>query len=172
MTKLQTGFVARFALLLLCLHGIYYAVMDKMAPIIINLLNVAVSVRLINFVTPGEAVVQKGDAICSGSRCMTVAQGCDGMDGVLIVLAAVLAFPMAWRLKLWGTGLGFLVVYLFNLIRVSMLYYIVMYRPAWFTFMHVYVGQGLVVFSGAAFFLFWVNLHGVSRYAGPHGQTN
>jgi len=143
-------------MLLVC-NGIYYFLKPEYKNFIIEKLNVNVAVNIINLISPNDPVIQKGKQICNDSRSMLVATGCDGMDGLFIVISAMIAFPMMLRKKILGTIAGIIVVYLTNLIRISGLYYVLKYKEAWFEFMHIYVGQFMVIFMGATFFFLWIN---------------
>ena len=156
-SKTELRFICVFILLLLSGQALYYFSKTKTENIIVKMLSVGVSVKIINLITPNDPVVQKGNDICSNDLCMSVNTGCDGMDGILIVVSAMLAFPMILRNKIMGTVLGVLLVYLTNLMRIIMLYYVLKYKPDWFEFMHTYIGQVMVIFVGGVFFFLWVN---------------
>ncbi len=144
-------------------HFLYYLSKSSLEPALIEGLNVNVSVKLINFFSPDLLIVQNGRDIKSTSVNMTVATGCDGMDGILIILSAMLAFPMACRYKLPGLASGILVVYLTNIIRIVLLFYILLKIPEWFDFFHIYIGQFMVIFAGGIFFLIWVSRYGTGK---------
>lgn len=135
----------------------------NLEPILIEQMNVGVSVVLLDYLSPDLCVVQKGKDIISNAISMTVAAGCDGVDGLSIVVAAILAFPMAWRYKLSGLAMGTIVVYLTNILRIVLLFYILLKSPKWFDFFHIYVGQFMVIFAGGLFFLFWVSRYGTRK---------
>ncbi len=121
--RTELKFLCLFVLLLLACQGIYYFSKPEYKIFIIETLNVSVAVKMINVIASNDPVIQKGKQISIGSMSMIVAQGCDGMDGLFIVLSAMLTFPMLLRNKIIGTTIGVLVVYLTNLIRISGLYY-------------------------------------------------
>ena len=156
-SKIEIPFICIFIILLLSGQALYYLSKNKTENIIVKILSVGASVKIINLITSDDPVVQKGNEICNKDQCMAVNTGCDGMEGILIIVAAMIAFPMIFRVKIAGIMLGILMVYLTNLIRILMLYYVLKYKPDWFDFMHIYVGQIMVVFVGGAFFFLWVN---------------
>ncbi len=155
--KTEFKFLCLFILLLLACQGIYYFSKPEYKHFIIEQLNVSVAVKIINLISSNDPVIQKGNQICSGALSMVVATGCDGIDGLFIVISAMLAFPMRLGTKIMGTVAGIMVVYLTNLMRISGLYYTLKYKDAWFEFMHIYVGQFMVIFLGASFFFLWIN---------------
>jgi len=156
-SKTEIRFICIFILLLLSGQALYYFSKNKSENIIVKILSVGPSVQIINLITSDDPVVQKGNEICNKDLCMAVNTGCDGMEGILIVVAAMIAFPMILRIKIVGTMLGILMVYLTNIVRILMLYFVLNYKPGWFDFMHIYVGQVMVIFVGGVFFFLWVN---------------
>ena len=155
--KIEVRFICIFIIFLISGQVIYYFSKDKFENLMINKLNVGVSVKLINMINSEMLAVQKGKDIISKDMRMTVAVGCDGMDGMLIVIAAILAFPMILLDKIKGVILGIIVVYLTNLLRIIMLFFILKFYPGYFDYMHTYIGQFIVIFSAGLFFLMWIN---------------
>jgi exosortase family protein XrtM len=149
-------FFASFAAIFLALMTIHFFTRFHTAYFLITVLNADPSAHIINGLTPAEQAVVEGQVIRSGSFALTIARGCDGMDGILLVTAALLAFPMPWRRKLLGVGLGILLLYVANLIRIVSLYYIARYRPDWFDAAHIGVWQTLTIFIGVIYFAWWV----------------
>jgi exosortase family protein XrtM len=85
-----------------------------------------------------------------------VGQGCEGIDCLLLLIAAVLAFPAPWKAKLGALGAGVPLIYLCNLARIAALYHVQRHAPAYFDLMHIYVGQTFIILVGSVFFLFWM----------------
>jgi exosortase family protein XrtM len=125
------------------------------APFLVDMLTVKPSAMLINLLTPSESVQTFGNLL-KGNVTIRVKQGCEGLDCLLLLIAAVLAFPAGWKAKLVALGAGIPLVYVCNLVRIPGLYYVQRYAPAYFELMHVYVGQTFIILIGAGFFLFWV----------------
>ena len=86
-----------------------------------------------------------------------VRRGCEGIEGMLLLIAAMMAFPAGLRAKLAGMIGGILFVYVFNLARIAGLYYVVKYKPILFDMMHIYVGQIIIIFIALVFFIFWLS---------------
>jgi len=156
-TKAQFRFICIFFVLLIAGQGIYYLSKTRFENLIVNRLNVGVSVKIINLISPQEHAVQKGKNILGSNISMTVATGCDGMDGLIVVIAAILAFPMAFLNRIKGMLLGISVVYITNLLRIVMLFFTLRFQSGWFDFMHIYIGQFIVIFTAGLFFLIWIN---------------
>jgi exosortase H (IPTLxxWG-CTERM-specific) len=103
----------------------------------------------------GERVRVAGTTISGPGFAVNVENGCNGVETVLLVAAAVLAFPAGWRERVAGIAAGFALIEGVNLVRVASLYWIGAHRPAWFGPAHTAVWQSAVVLIGVAFFLAW-----------------
>jgi len=110
--------------------------------------------------TPEEKTTVSGRVIGSGSFSLGIAKGCEGIEGILLLAAAVCAFPMGINKKIVGILTGSLVIYFSNLFRIVGLYYILKYKPQVFDIMHVFVGQTFIIFIALFFFIIWINAFG------------
>ena len=148
-------FFFRFLLFFVLLMTVHFFTRFYTSFILITKLNAGVSSTIINLVTPSEHTAVDGQVIRSGQFMLTIARGCDGVDGILLVTAALLAFPLGWRRRTTGIAIGILLLYAANLARIVSLYYITKYKPELFDLMHVYVWQTLTIFIGIVFFAWW-----------------
>jgi len=156
----EIRFFVVFVLLFLLGQLIYYVVNEYTGSVLIHRLDASVSCRVLNLVTPGEKVVAEGAVIRSGAFQLTIAKGCEGTEGVIILVAALLAFPMGLRGKIGGVLAGALVIYGSNLFRIVGLYYVLKYRPEFFDLAHIYAGQVFIIFIALMFFVFWTSRGG------------
>jgi exosortase H (IPTLxxWG-CTERM-specific) len=85
-----------------------------------------------------------------------IVEGCNGVEAVLILVSAVLAFPAPWRHKLIGIGVGFLAIQALNLVRIISLYYLHEWNQVWFEWFHLYLWQALIVLDALVFWLIWL----------------
>lgn len=83
--------------------------------------------------------------------------GCNGLEAFLIYTVAILAFPAKLQKKLWGIGLGFLLIQLLNVIRIAALGLSGIYLKAYFEILHVYVAQGIMIALALVLFLVWLH---------------
>ena len=87
---------------------------------------------------------------------VAIAPGCDGIEAVIILIAAMIAFPAPWKHRLVGIGVGFLGIQALNLVRIISLFYLGQWsRPA-FDWFHLYLWQALIVLDALAIFLIWL----------------
>ena len=87
---------------------------------------------------------------------VAIAPGCDGIEAVIILVAAVLAFPSPWKLKLAGIGIGFVAIQSLNLVRIISLFYMGQWSQTAFDWFHLYLWQALIVLDALAVWLIWL----------------
>jgi exosortase H (IPTLxxWG-CTERM-specific) len=104
-----------------------------------------------------DDVAKNGDVLYSVSTnaAVQIKSGCNGLEGMIVVIAAVVAFPSRFTQKLWGIVLGTLAVQALNIIRVITLYYLNIWNAHWFELAHVYLWQTLIILDAFIFFLLW-----------------
>ena len=87
---------------------------------------------------------------------VAIAPGCDGIEAVIILVAAVLAFPAPWKHKLAGIGIGFVAIQGLNLVRIISLFYLGQWSRVAFDWFHLYLWQALIVLDALAVWLIWL----------------
>lgn len=102
-------------------------------------------------IAQGDEIV---DALQGGG--IKIVAGCNGVEAVLILVSAVLAFPAPWRHKLAGIGLGFVAIQALNLVRIISLYYLQRWNTLWFEWFHLYLWQALIILDALVFWLLWL----------------
>lgn len=103
-------------------------------------------------------VVSEGDMIRNSLNGfgIQVVRGCNAIDAVLILTAAMLAFRSPWKYKLLGIGLGFIAIQLLNLVRIISLFYLGQWNQLWFQWFHLYLWQALIVMDTFIVWLLWL----------------
>lgn len=91
-----------------------------------------------------------------GSFIVSIERGCNGVEAVIILLSAILAFPAPWKHKLAGIGLGFVAIQLLNVVRIVSLFYLGLWSQIWFKWFHEYLWQALIVLDALIVFLIWL----------------
>jgi exosortase H (IPTLxxWG-CTERM-specific) len=110
----------------------------------------------------GQNVTLKGTVMQSPRFAVNIRNGCNGIEAMLIFLAAVLAFPAPWRSRLIGLALGILAIQVVNLVRVVALFLTGVYFPRIFDSSHTVIWQTIVILFGVLLWIFWAN-----RFAAP-----
>jgi len=83
---------------------------------------------------------------------------CTGLLEMVIYLAAVLSFATTIRKKLLGLLIGLPAIYLFNVVRITLLIVVGAYWPAAFNFMHLYFWQGTLIIMIGSVWVGWLYL--------------
>ena len=98
-----------------------------------------------------------GNIIASnGGFAIAIERGCNGVEAVIVLVAAMLAYPARWRERLIGIGVGFVCVQILNMVRIVSLYYLGNWNRDWFDWFHLYVWQALIVVDALVVFLLWL----------------
>jgi len=161
----EIQFILFFIFFFICGQSLYYWSKNYTAQLIVHRLNADVSSFLINFIHPSERTKVHNNEIRSGPLRMIIEEGCEGTEGIILVVSALMAFQMPLFVKTIGIILGTLLLYMSNLIRIIALYYSLKYKPEIFDILHMYIGQSFYIFVGAIFFIFWIQIGGK-----PDGQ--
>jgi len=89
---------------------------------------------------------------------VSIEPGCNGVEAFIVLCAALLAFPSAWKHKLWGLVLGFVAIQALNVVRVISLFYIGQWNKDVFDFAHSYLWQALIMLDVLAVWLLWIRV--------------
>ncbi|MCX7562890.1 exosortase H [Xanthomonadaceae bacterium XH05] len=85
-----------------------------------------------------------------------IAPGCDGIEAVIILISAIVAFPSPWKHKVVGIALGFIAIQSLNLVRIISLFYMGQWSQTMFDWFHLYLWQALIVLDALAVWLVWL----------------
>lgn len=116
----------------------------------------SVSGGLINLF--GGAAIVANDVIHSpvAGFAVRVDNGCSGLEAVILICAAVLAFPTTWKMRAVGVVACSLAILGVNLIRIISLFYIGQYSMEWFEWAHLYAWDILIMVDGVVALILWV----------------
>ncbi len=101
-------------------------------------------------------VIADGAMLKLNGAIMHVKFGCNGLEAILLFIAAVLAYPASWRVRFIGIVAGSSVLQVLNIIRIALLAWVLEYYPQNFALMHEYVTQSIMI--ALAFILFLIYL--------------
>lgn len=85
-----------------------------------------------------------------------IAPGCDGIEAVIILVAAIVAFPSPWKHKLVGIVIGFFAIQSLNLVRIISLFYLGQWDKTLFDWFHLYLWQALIMIDALGVWLVWL----------------
>lgn len=87
---------------------------------------------------------------------VSIEPGCNGVEAMIVLLAAIGAFPAPWFYKLKGLAWGFLAIQGMNLLRIISLFYLGQWSRELFDWAHLYIWQALIMLDALVVFLIWI----------------
>src|SRR5205823_6180960 len=93
---------------------------------------------------------------------VNIKNGCNGVEALIIFVAAVLSFPATWRSRTIGLLLGTVAIQLINLVRVVALFLTGAYLPKMFESSHTVIWQTIVILCAVLLWIFWANRFAVT----------
>lgn len=150
-------FVALFILIFTVLQSGYSACRGTaLERLVIDTATVRPSVAVINALFPNEQAQVDGNRIVSPYGSLSILNGCEGVESLFLLLAAIIAYRACWRRTLIGVLAGTVFIYFMNQLRIVALFYALHFRSSWFEGLHSYVAPTLIIVLAAGFFLMWV----------------
>lgn len=115
-----------------------------------------VSASIVHLIDP--TVISYGRVLQSAKTGfgVSIEAGCNGVEATIVLVAAMLAFPSSWKMKLWGIGLGFIAVQAVNLLRIVSLFFLGQWNFEVFEFAHLYMWQALIMLDVLIVWLLWM----------------
>ena len=161
----QTRFLITFALLLTAFYAI--VTLDSVdAHVVVPFTRglTAVSGALLNAI--GQHVRVAGTVIAGPQFAVDVRGGCNGLEAVVFVAAAMLSFAAPWRIRIIGAIAAALILEAINVVRVASLYLIGLYHRSLFETFHLAIWQTAMFAIAVLLFVVWV-----SKFAAPNAAT-
>ena len=103
----------------------------------------------------GQDVTRTGTMLRSPRFAVNIRNGCNGVEAMVILLAAIVAFPAPWKARLLGLAAGAAAIQVVNLVRVVALFLTGAYLPRFFDTSHTVVWQTLVILSAVLIWILW-----------------
>jgi exosortase/archaeosortase family protein len=91
----------------------------------------------------------------ASSMPVDVTLACSGADASALCMAAVLAYPATWRMRLAGSGAGLALILVLNIMRIGTLGRVAT-SPAWFDALHLYVWPAVLTLAIAGYVFGWM----------------
>ncbi len=87
---------------------------------------------------------------------VSIEPGCNGVEAMIVLLAAIIAFPAPLIYKIKGLIIGFIAIQGMNLIRIISLFYLGQWSQVAFDWAHLYIWQALIMLDALIVFLIWI----------------
>lgn len=104
----------------------------------------------------GQSVTVVGTQI-RGKFAVDIHNGCNGIEAIVFVCAAMFAFDAPWRRRLLGALAAAVILQALNVIRIVTLYLIGLKRPEIFETAHLAIWQTLMFAAAVFLFIAWTS---------------
>lgn len=115
-----------------------------------------ISVNLIELFDSGVASAGKVIRDLESGFAVSIEPGCNGVEALIILFAAMFAFPAPLKNKLIGFAIGFVAIQALNLVRIISLFYLGQWNMTWFEWFHLYLWQALIILDALVVWLIWL----------------
>lgn len=119
-------------------------------------LQVRPSAWLLEQTLPERSIIPVIDSIQTPGLTLEIRRGCDGVEAWLLLVTALVLFPMPWRRRVRSLVWGTVLIFSLNILRIVSLFHIALFRPGWFEIAHGLVWQSGMVLAAALFVLTWL----------------
>lgn len=104
----------------------------------------------------GYEMTVVGNTIASDAFAMEIVRGCDAVEPTAAFIAAVLASPVVFWMKIPGLLLGAAALMLINMVRIISLFFIGIHIPGVFDMMHEELWQATFIVLAIVLWAVWV----------------
>ena len=114
---------------------------------------------MIGMISPEIHAQAIGSHLAAPGGGINILNGCDGVDVVLLILAAMQVAPIPVRWRLMGMLSGGGLIYLCNQLRILALFYSYRSDKSLFNLLHGIVAPFLLILISVAFYIIWLGMH-------------
>ena len=107
-----------------------------------------------------ERVVSQGIVLrdLDSGFAVAIQAGCNGVEAIIVLVAAIVAFPSPWKHKILGILFGFFAIQAMNMARIISLFYLGQWNKTAFDWAHLYIWQALIMLDVLIVFLVWLRM--------------
>lgn len=116
----------------------------------------ALSVSLVTLFDDSVVAIGKVIRSLDNGFAVSIEAGCNGVEAMIVLAAAIFAFPAPWKRKVIGFVIGTLAIQLLNIVRIISLFYIGQWNLTIFEWAHLYIWQALIMLDVLTVFLIWL----------------
>lgn len=148
-------FVLGFAVLMILFYLFWFSDFYtlKVQPHIVHV-NAVISNAVLRVLGFGTTV--NGSTVESGLFSVNILKGCDAIEAIALMSAALLSFPAKWKHRLIGFLAGAAILFVLNLVRIVTLFITGVYYPSVFELMHIEIWQFIFILVAVGIWIFWI----------------
>lgn len=108
-----------------------------------------------------QEVERSGNVLISAANqlkpfTLAVGLGCEAFDVTILAMVGILCFPVSWKLRIVGACCAGVIVQAINVVRLTSLFLIGIYKPEYFDFLHYNLWQVLLVLCVIGVWWLWL----------------
>ncbi len=130
---------------------------------IIDQATVKTAAWIIDKADPQVMVQPVGTRLRAPGGGINILNGCEGMDMLCLMIAAMLIAPLSWKAKLTGVVAGTCFIFVINQARIVALFYSFRTNTAVFEMLHGLVAPLVLITAAGIFFTLWLGKYGPSQ---------
>lgn len=92
----------------------------------------------------------------SNGAAVAIQAGCNGLEAMICLTAAIVAYPASWKERFVGLVTGFIAIQALNIVRIISLFYLLQWNAQWFEWAHLYAWQALIFLDVLIVFILWI----------------
>lgn len=120
--------------------------------LVVHQATVAPAAAVISWLTPETGAQASGASIKAQGGGINILNGCEGTEVMFLMIAAIVAARLPWRMALTGLSLGLIWVFVLNQARILTLFYVFRHDRSWFELLHTAILPAILVASAIAYF--------------------
>lgn len=156
LARRQARFLVTFAVLLVAFYAVItLESVDRAVVVPFTAVIARIAGAGLNLI--GEQVTVAGTVIAGPRFAVDVRGGCNGLEAVVFVAAAIAAFAAPVRMRVAGVVAAAFLLEALNVVRVATLYLIGVYHRASFETFHLAIWQTVMFGAAVALFVVWVS---------------
>jgi len=116
------------------------------------------------------AVLASGTMLMNTNTGFAIAilPGCTGIEAIIVLTAAMLAFPAPWKYRAVGIAVGVILIQALNLVRVVSLFLLGQFDRDLFEWAHLYAWQALIMLDALVVWILWLRALPATPTARPN----
>ena len=115
------------------------------------------AVTLINLLSPSINAQALGNQIIAPGGGLVIKLGCEGLEAMFILIAAIIASSVKFKNMISGLLMGTLLVYVLNQARILILFYTNRADKALFHLLHATIAPIILIAIVGIFYYWWLN---------------
>ena len=108
---------------------------------------------VVNRLWPDQPAFAQQNSLISAQGRLNILNGCEGLETLFLLVAAFVAYPLMWRIRITGIALSALLIYGLNQARIVLLWWAIRTNPTLFGLLHGTVLPLVLIAISLLFFL-------------------